>query len=73
LQLKILDELECSFGVVGIYLVRFGFRMWEILIFQVISAAENSNKFQKTRVWKEKSVEDVINTWANGTGHTSSY
>jgi hypothetical protein len=47
--------------------------MWEILIFQVISAAENSNKFQKTRVWKEKSVEDVINTWANGTGHTSSY
>jgi hypothetical protein len=27
--------------------------------FQVISAAENSNKFQKTRFWKEKSVEDV--------------
>jgi hypothetical protein len=26
----------------------------------VISAAENSNKFQKTRFWKEKSVEDVI-------------
>jgi len=25
----------------------------------VISAAENSNKFQKTRFWKEKSVEDV--------------
>jgi hypothetical protein len=24
----------------------------------VISAAENSNKFQKTRFWKEKSVED---------------
>jgi hypothetical protein len=28
--------------------------------FQVISAAENSNKFQKTRFWKEKSVENVI-------------
>jgi hypothetical protein len=28
--------------------------------FQVISAAENSNKFQKTRFWKEKSVEDVV-------------
>jgi hypothetical protein len=36
-----LEELECAFGVVGkilmsrfngIYLVRFGFRMWEILI-----------------------------------------
>jgi hypothetical protein len=24
----------------------------------MISAAENSNKFQKTRFWKEKSVED---------------
>jgi hypothetical protein len=26
----------------------------------VISAAENSNKFQKARFWKEKSVEDVV-------------
>jgi hypothetical protein len=26
----------------------------------VISAAENSNKFQKTRFWKEKSVEVVV-------------
>jgi hypothetical protein len=26
----------------------------------VISAAENSNKFQKTRFWKEKSVEEVV-------------
>jgi hypothetical protein len=34
--------------------------MWETLIFNVISAAEKSNKFQKTRFWKEKSVEDVI-------------
>jgi len=39
--LKILEELECAFGVLGktlmrgfngIYLVRFGFRMWGILI-----------------------------------------
>ncbi len=28
--------------------------------FQVIFAAENSNKFQKTRFWKEKSVEVVV-------------
>jgi hypothetical protein len=27
--------------------------------FKVISAAENSNKFQKTRFWKEKSVQNV--------------
>jgi hypothetical protein len=26
----------------------------------VISAAENSNKFQKTRFWKEKAVEDMV-------------
>jgi hypothetical protein len=26
----------------------------------MISAAENSNKFQKTRFWKEKSVENVL-------------
>ncbi len=27
---------------------------------KVISTAENSNKFQKTRFWKEKSVEDMV-------------
>jgi hypothetical protein len=26
----------------------------------VISAAENSNKFQNIRFWKEKTVEDVV-------------
>jgi hypothetical protein len=31
--------------------------------FLEISAAENSNKFQKTRFCKEKSVEDVIALW----------
>ncbi len=27
--------------------------------FKVISTPENSNKFQKSRFWKEKSVEDL--------------
>jgi len=27
---------------------------------KVISTVENSNKFQKTRFWKEKSIEDVV-------------
>jgi hypothetical protein len=27
---------------------------------KVISATENSNKFQQSRFWKEKSVEDVV-------------
>jgi hypothetical protein len=44
--------------------VRLGFRMWEDIDFKVISAAENSNKFQKTRFWKEKSVEDMVTLWA---------
>jgi hypothetical protein len=43
-----LEELECAFGVFG-----------KILISR-ISATENSNKFQKTRFWKEKSVENVV-------------
>jgi len=51
LEKKILDEQRFN----GIYLVRFGFRMWEILIFKVISAAENFNiNSEKTRFWKEK-------------------
>jgi hypothetical protein len=28
--------------------------------FKVISAAENSNKFQKNMFWKERSVEDMV-------------
>jgi hypothetical protein len=28
--------------------------------FEVISVAENSKKFQKTRFWNKKSVEDVV-------------
>jgi hypothetical protein len=27
---------------------------------KMISATENSNKFQKTRFWKQKSVENVV-------------
>jgi hypothetical protein len=28
--------------------------------FRVISSTENSNKFQNTKFWKEKSVEDMV-------------
>jgi hypothetical protein len=46
----------------------------EILIFKVISATENSNKFpKKTRFWKEKSVEDMVTLGPNGTSHTSKH
>jgi hypothetical protein len=39
--------------------------------FKVISATENANKFQKTRFWKGKSVEDVVTLGPTGTGHNS--
>jgi hypothetical protein len=29
----------------------------------MIFSIENSNKFQKTKFWKEKSVEDVVTLW----------
>jgi hypothetical protein len=28
--------------------------------FQMVSTVENSNKFQKPKFWKEKSIEDVV-------------
>jgi hypothetical protein len=28
--------------------------------FQIIYVAKNSNKFQKTSLWKEKSIGDVV-------------
>jgi hypothetical protein len=28
--------------------------------YSVISTTKNSNKFQKTRFWREKSVEDMV-------------
>ncbi len=34
--------------------------MWEILIFKLFLPLKNSNKFQKTRFWREKSVENVV-------------
>ncbi len=43
-------------GLHGIYLVRFGFWMLEILTFWAISAAENSNKFQKPGFGRKKQL-----------------
>jgi hypothetical protein len=61
--------LECEFGVVEkILMIRIYWNLFGNIWIQnvgdidlkVICAAENSNRFQKTRFWKEKSVEDVI-------------
>jgi len=51
-------------GFDGVYSVRFGFRMWEILIFfNWFLLAENSNKFPKNQALEgKKSVEDMVTT-----------
>jgi hypothetical protein len=36
------------------------------IAFKVIFVTENSNKFPKTRFWKEKSVEDVVTLEVQG-------
>jgi hypothetical protein len=52
--------LWCWAGFNGIFLVRFGFRMWEILIFKWFLLLKTQINSKKTRFWKEKSVEDVV-------------
>ncbi len=68
--------MKCAFGVVGKILMskikwNLFYKIWiqnmGDIDFEVTFVAENSNKFQKPRFWKEKRG----NTWANGTGHSS--
>ncbi len=63
---KDLDERD----LIEFVLVRFGFRMWEILIFKRILPMKIQINSQKTRFWKAKSVSGHGDTWANGAGHT---
>ncbi len=67
--MKILEELGCAFGLVGkILMSRISWNLFGKIWIQnvgnidlkVISATENSNKLQKTRFWKEKSVKNVV-------------
>jgi len=64
-----LEELECAFDVVGkILMSRIKWNLFGKIWIQnvgdidlkVIFGSENPNKFQKTRFWKEKSVENVV-------------
>ncbi len=81
-SLKNSEELECTFGVSErswwagfseIYLVRFGSKMWEILIFKWFLLLKIQINSPKTRVLEGKISWGRGNTWANGTGHTSTY
>jgi hypothetical protein len=57
----VLLERSWRAGCNEIYLIRFGFRMWDLISivkwFLLLKIQINS---QKTRFWKEKSVEDVL-------------
>jgi hypothetical protein len=67
-----LEELKCAFGVVRkISMSRIQWNLFGKIWIQkcgrygsdfkaISSAAENSNKFQKTRFCKEKLVENVV-------------
>jgi hypothetical protein len=41
--------------------------------FKVIFTAENSNRFQKSRFWKDKSVEDVVTRGPTAEATLASY
>jgi len=64
--LLVLLETSWSTGFNGIYLIRFGFRMWEILIFKWFLLLKIQINSQKTRFWKENSNK-------LSTGQTSSH
>jgi hypothetical protein len=67
---KDLDEQD----LMDLILVKIWIQNVGDIDFKVISTAGNSNEFQKTRFWKEKSVENVVTTLGpKGTGHTSIY
>jgi len=71
-----LELLERSWrwaGFNGIHLVRFGFKMWEILILKWFLQLKIQINSKKPSFGEEKSVEDVVTLGANGTGHTSKH
>jgi hypothetical protein len=58
-------------GFNGIYSVRFGLRMWEILIFQWFLLLKIEKIIIINHVLEGKISWGWDNTWANGAGHTS--
>ncbi len=58
--LVVLLERSWWAGFNGIYLVRYGIRMWEIFISKWFLPLKIQINSQKTRFWKEKSVEDMV-------------
>jgi hypothetical protein len=56
----VLLERSWLAGFNGIYLGKIWIQNAGNIDFKVIFVTENSNKFLKTRFWKEKSVEDLV-------------
>jgi hypothetical protein len=58
-------------GLNGIYLVRYGFRMWEILIFKWFLPMKIQINSEKPGFGRNNKLRTCGNTWTNGTGNTS--
>jgi hypothetical protein len=61
----VLLERSWRVGFNGIYLIRFGFRMWEILIFEWFLSLKIQINSKKPCFWRKKSVEDVVRLGPN--------
>jgi hypothetical protein len=68
--LVLLERSWCA-GFNGIYLVTFGFRIWEILILRWFLPLKIQINSKKPGFWKENAVEDMVTVGPNGTDHTS--
>jgi hypothetical protein len=53
-------EKSCWTGFNGNHLVRFGIKMWEMLIFKWFLPLKIQINSQKSRFWNKKLVEDVV-------------
>jgi hypothetical protein len=67
----VLLERSWQAGFHRIYLLRFGFHVWEILIFKRFLPLKIQINSPKKSDFGRKIIWGRGNTWANGTGHTS--
>jgi hypothetical protein len=68
-----LVSLERSWGedLIKKYLLRFGFRVWEILIFKRFLLLKIQISSKKPGFARKNQLRIWYSTWTNGTGHTS--
>jgi len=68
--LVLLERSWWCAGFNGIYWVRFGFKMWEILILKWFLPLKIQINSKKPGFGKKNQLRTCGNTWAKGKGHT---